>query len=194
MGNTGISFASGDVFTGSSPHKWGIRIAAAIYEHRPRFIPTQVGNTEAEIRIVQSNAVHPHTSGEYARSDKMALPSRGSSPHKWGIHLKGSQDKGLFRFIPTQVGNTTTSGRKKVSYTVHPHTSGEYAASKTVAQQIPGSSPHKWGIRLYHRFDNLDCRFIPTQVGNTAKRTRGKKQLLVHPHTSGEYGLVLVVG
>ncbi len=53
------------IFTGSSPHTWGIRSNFDAALQSQRFIPTYVGNTE----MVQSDAlfqtVHPHIRGEY---------------------------------------------------------------------------------------------------------------------------------
>ncbi len=112
------------------------------------------------------------------------------------------------------MGNTSESSLQIWSYSVHPHTSGEY---KEAAQRQPyqsGSSPHKWGIRRPQAGWNHYTRFIPTQVGNTSMRTgltyrsrfiptqvgntRAKKpipsRVPVHPHTSGEYYHLIRLG
>ena len=71
--------------SGSSPHKWGIQDEPRLQEHWLRFIPTQVGNTVADINPNLHATVHPHTSGEYAKMNPIKIVTIGSSPHKWGI-------------------------------------------------------------------------------------------------------------
>ncbi len=156
----GVSF-------GSSPHKWGIRSTKALSLRSMRFIPTQVGNTIRQARRKAANAVHPHTSGEYDKSYRQCTTSFGSSPHKWGIREVRRVDLSHYRFIPTQVGNTTTRLRNGRSRLVHPHTSGEYLRSELKITWSFGSSPHKWGIQRESVCKTVASRFIPTQVGNT---------------------------
>ena len=123
-------------------------------------------NTWATRRVQRGSSVHPHTSGEYVC---LVL-----------FHQLG-------RFIPTQVGNTRRIWSVIVWQSVHPHTSGEYIKECSVNTLAYGSSPHKWGIRYYIASASDKIRFIPTQVGNTARATRSTRSLSVHPHTSGEY-------
>ena len=111
----------------------------------------------------------------------------GSSPHKWGILQILVKSPKSFRFIPTQVGNTTALMYPSRLISVHPHTSGEYLRSTTKPGTIFGSSPHKWGIRLSIFIRISDERFIPTQVGNTPCTHQPTTASSVHPHTSGEY-------
>ncbi len=133
---------------GSSPHKWGIRIANVSKNPSMRFIPTQVGNTSCAVTIPRVLPVHPHTSGEYWSLKRPPSSECGSSPHKWGIRTHEITLVQVLRFIPTQVGNTTMNGHRSFWSTVHPHTSGEY-------------------VHTVHQ--SRSCvRFIPTQVGNTA--------------------------
>ena len=112
----------------------------------------------------------------------------GSSPHKWGIQGEEHIDEEMLRFIPTQVGNTSSSPKSPWHDTVHPHTSGEYSLSVFFPPAINGSSPHKWGILLVAQLGLFFDRFIPTQVGNTRPQTNAPRFHSVHPHTSGEYG------
>ena len=176
--------------SGSSPHKWGIQFSDTLTDGYYRFIPTQVGNTVSRALSRISWAVHPHTSGEYEYDSFPARPPSGSSPHKWGILINATEFEALLRFIPTQVGNTTTSFSSRASSAVHPHTSGEYFFGLKYPNKVFGSSPHKWGIR-YNDPKNRSCnRFIPTQVGNTTTSFSSRASSAVHPHTSGEYELM----
>jgi len=121
----------------------------------------------------------------------LLMPAAGSSPHKWGIPLLPFGVSFPLRFIPTQVGNTSSEYSLEFHTAVHPHTSGEYASLHISVNFRDGSSPHKWGIRyldadagdLYgsspHKWGipflaigSLPAnRFIPTQVGNTMRPT-----------------------
>ena len=152
---------------GSSPHKWGILHQGNLPYWKGRFIPTQVGNTVQELRLLSLHSVHPHTSGEYHTCSGESSSGFGSSPHKWGILLPRRADFPLRRFIPTQVGNTPCSPLPHRCSPVHPHTSGEYTVY--IGKMLPGlgSSPHKWGIQYIGDQAGFEQRFIPTQVGNT---------------------------
>ncbi len=173
--------------SGSSPHKWGIRLVPERLVHTHRFIPTQVGNTSKEPAPFPEVTVHPHTSGEYAAGICLALSLFGSSPHKWGIPLFPARPDTQRRFIPTQVGNTSRIALFNHAHSVHPHTSGEYLVSNRRQEEHVGSSPHKWGIHGHSAQERPGNRFIPTQVGNTSWHSPKDEQVSVHPHTSGEY-------
>ena len=153
---------------GSSPHKWGIRECLIHVPVQVRFIPTQVGNTLDGFRPVNDASVHPHTSGEYVKEDGSVGSEDGSSPHKWGILLDLALPVDCIRFIPTQVGNTGIKSALTGTYSVHPHTSGEYSLDHLSTSFHVGSSPHKWGIRGLQQQEYRPLRFIPTQVGNTS--------------------------
>ncbi len=152
-----------------------------------RFIPTQVGNTHTLCLSLQQRAVHPHTSGEYLCEHITVTYHIGSSPHKWGILHTAQRAPSAWRFIPTQVGNTTALVPDIIDPPVHPHTSGEYCYGDYRRLTGRGSSPHKWGILQGAIVANQTIRFIPTQVGNTHSTNGGSSEFPVHPHTSGEY-------
>ena len=72
---------------GSSPHTWGIRFFQPLLVSFPRFIPTYVGHTWADLLKFMSRTVHPHIRGAYV------------------LGLVASMQ--ILRFIPTYVGHTT---------------------------------------------------------------------------------------
>ena len=76
-----------------------------------------------------------------------------------------------FGFIPTRVGNTTTSGTFGGLHMVHPHACGEYAVLPIIHERQGGSSPRVWGIRKHFFLLGKRDRFIPTRVGNTKGKT-----------------------
>ncbi len=167
-----------------------------------------MGNTQATSLLLAGTTVHPHTSGEYLNLTHDYSYILGSSPHKWGIQQgtigelertrfiptqvgntsSGSHSHSVNRFIPTQVGNTVHYACATILLTVHPHTSGEYETIFFQRSEQFGSSPHKWGIPLIHNLEPRWHRFIPTQVGNTFYDCVMVESRSVHPHTSGEYG------
>ena len=71
-------------------------------------------------------AVHPHVRGEYAVAALQISLTAGSSPRAWGIPFQLFIEEGIFRFIPTCVGNTFLVTPTLLNRAVHPHVRGEY--------------------------------------------------------------------
>ena len=91
------------------------------------------------------------------------------------------------RFIPTGVGNTAYLSALASAGLVHPHGRGEHVGLAYQGEYTRGSSPRAWGtLALVSRHDGL-IRFIPTGVGNTARRSRPAGRWTVHPHGRGEH-------
>ena len=147
---------------------WGILTSTPWRGFISRFIPTHVGNTFLEIMLHRGLSVHPHTCGEYIVRHAIPVFVGGSSPHMWGILGLDACERGLGRFIPTHVGNTSSPFTICVMSPVHPHTCGEYFGKVWRVDWRVGSSPHMWGILVTKRINHLLSRFIPTHVGNTA--------------------------
>ena len=53
-----------------------------------RFIPTPVGNTDANDVLYYLNSVHPHACGEHKKNFNTAMASAGVHPHACGEHAK----------------------------------------------------------------------------------------------------------
>ena len=177
---------------GSSPHAWGILLAASVSHAGRRFIPTCVGNTLNARFLSNKRSVHPHMRGEYIEDHGGKFDDGGSSPHAWGILSVHAKLEPPPRFIPTCVGNTgdcVPCGRHDP---VHPHMRGEYLAAAGGAQTLTGSSPHAWGIRWLPESWGQWIRFIPTCVGNTPTIIICTGYETVHPHMRGEYRLVRI--
>ena len=94
---------------------------------------------------------------------------------------------GMFRFIPTCVGNTTCSPCSGTPMAVHPHVRGEYMPLVLIEEEDAGSSPRAWGILFKKSKQQHDDRFIPTCVGNTDSTGNTATLTTVHPHVRGEY-------
>ena len=86
-----------------------------------RFIPTHVGNTSGLARRVLVGPVHPHACGEHTPVAMVEKSTSGSSPRMWGTHDQDQVRLALERFIPTHVGNTSTTTTSSLPQTVHPH-------------------------------------------------------------------------
>ena len=99
--------SSRNMYTGSSPHTWGIRRTAPNTPLETGFIPTYVGHTVN--RVLPGGVIS------------------GSSPHTWGILSPGDLHSQRGRFIPTYVGHTPGQGRGRRQPAVHPHIRGAYA-------------------------------------------------------------------
>ncbi len=176
---------------GSSPRTWGIRVNAGGVVPYVRFIPTNVGNTDWKDSEGLSPPVHPHERGEYGLSFPETGACGGSSPRTWGIHLLTDSRPHLFRFIPTNVGNTHFPSSFMPRPAVHPHERGEYSRRMSGVASIVGSSPRTWGILHALLDEQIRMRFIPTNVGNTFEGVLENAVLAVHPHERGEYVLAV---
>ena len=113
---------------GSSPRPWGTLRAAPRSGCICRFIPTPVGNTRADVRREQADAVHPHARGEHQASEWPAMRNNGSSPRPWGTPHDNHHCFYRPRFIPTPVGNTEYMGSEAKATAVHPHARGEHSS------------------------------------------------------------------
>ncbi len=173
--------------SGSSPHSWGTPSPGPRQRLQHRFIPTPVGNTSAGSARSEPGTVHPHTSGEHGEAAGWPSHTTGSSPHPRGTPEVRPSVPYRERFIPTPVGNTTSTRTMCGSASVHPHTRGEHGAIDSPSPVIIGSSPHPWGTRPAATGAQPRWRFIPTPVGNTPTRSSTTSCRTVHPHTRGEH-------
>ena len=155
---------------GSSPRAWGILKRAVDQHLDDRFIPTCVGNTFSYYRVLVLRLVHPHVRGEYAKSRVLFIKRNGSSPRAWGIHNQLPCQKRKIWFIPTCVGNTLYTCKKRVCNLVHPHVRGEYLIISCSSSSNTGSSPRAWGILSSMRLSAFSEWFIPTCVWNTLQQ------------------------
>ena len=94
---------------GSSPRVWGTQRRLWLLRLVTRFIPTRVGNTGEPIKITVAASVHPHACGEHFGKQAFVSIGSGSSPRVWGTLIPCSSEGGVYRFIPTRVGNTWRS-------------------------------------------------------------------------------------
>ena len=113
--------------------------------------------------------------------------SVGSSPRVWGTCWHGRPRDLRSRFIPTCVGNITRQTKRSLGQTVHPHVCGEHAGVAAVQLDRNGSSPRVWGTFPSPPFQKRPRRFIPTCVGNIARRPSPAAASAVHPHVCGEH-------
>ena len=93
----------------------------------------------------------------------------------------------MFRFIPTDVGNTRMQQLLYQLHPVHPHGRGEHIADISGIKPEDGSSPRTWGTRFLVKLLGCLGRFIPTDVGNTLYVSAGTASCAVHPHGRGEH-------
>ena len=172
---------------GSSPRVWGTPEIDTCTLLDIRFIPTGVGNTEPHHHSRKQGTVHPHGCGEHQDNARRDATTAGSSPRVWGtLHVVQAGRAGC-RFIPTGVGNTEVLPMPSRRATVHPHGCGEHGEIPPVLHRWHGSSPRVWGTHTQGKLGNLDQRFIPTGVGNTAPWQQSPEQASVHPHGCGEH-------
>jgi len=142
--------AVGDI--GSSPRAWGTRSTADIDRLRVRFIPTCMGNSEADLEGLTETSVHPHVHGELRYIMSEAKTRAGSSPRAWGTRTKSEEGPATIRFIPTCMGNSLSLLFHHNLSTVHPHVHGELTICTITIFTITGSSPRAWGTLYCNLF------------------------------------------
>ncbi len=156
---------------GSSPRMWGTRLLDV---------------------VTSANSVHPHACGEHQRAEQRHVSGRGSSPRMWGTPCKRAPCNGTQRFIPTHVGNTSSSVHHDRCTPVHPHACGEHVSTTWPVPGVVGSSPRMWGTLERDLAAYVPERFIPTHVGNTREGAGRRRYAAVHPHACGEHKLMQV--
>ena len=118
----------------------------------------------------------------------------GSSPRAWGTPSRRRRTESTTRFIPTGVGNTSSSSGPHVANSVHPHGRGEHWVGQASTRISCGSSPRAWGTPLRAASLRRPARFIPTGVGNTGKLRPMSCTTTVHPHGRGEHASLSSAG
>ena len=182
-----LAAAGRALVTGSSPHVWGIPWISFHVHNGRRFIPTCVGNSAAYILLHLDSSVHPHMCGEFLIQLYARTCGGGSSPHVWGIPKTTYSNLRLCRFIPTCVGNSMHPATQPRIFMVHPHMCGEFPSTCSMRRGSLGSSPHVWGILQLMNVALMECRFIPTCVGNSSPTGNNSHAGTVHPHMCGEF-------
>ena len=171
---------------GSSPRMWGTGEQPPAVAPRARFIPTHVGNGARNPPSAFSAAVHPHACGERGVYVEVNVIPAGSSPRMWGTGRHLDEIAGHRRFIPTHVGNGACCCALWWYRTVHPHACGERRPVHRADVHECGSSPRMWGTAVKCVPKRTLARFIPTHVGNGARRDKKPPRRSVHPHACGE--------
>ncbi len=152
---------------GSSPRTWGTHQLTWPPMHPSWFIPTHVGNTNADLVHCGRLAVHPHARGEHIKVLESIVACSGSSPRTWGTRPCIQRRAVPGRFIPTHVGNTSCLPAGNFTNSVHPHARGEHKVTAAGNLGSGGSSPRTWGTLDIRKNGATSPRFIPTHVGNT---------------------------
>ena len=178
--------AIADADNGSSPRVWGTGALTTGGAAAARFIPTRVGNSAAACDRRPGIPVHPHACGEQNWRRDHRCPEPGSSPRVWGTGPLRPETSCIGRFIPTRVGNSSRSRTGRTRPPVHPHACGEQVDHAVVSVRGSGSSPRVWGTAVVHGERAAPDRFIPTRVGNSARRRTTAARRAVHPHACGE--------
>ncbi len=151
-----------------------------------RFTPTRVGTTIGGLRRAPPSSVHPHACGDDFWGDLAPLPRDGSPPRVWGRPILPAQSLRSLRFTPTRVGTTSTSPRRRLTPTVHPHACGDDMDKEFLQRYLDGSPPRVWGRLSISKIYPFFFRFTPTRVGTTCVRVLVQRRRTVHPHACGD--------
>ncbi len=169
------------------PHACGeLRITATRFPAHDGSSPRMWGTPPRRYNRAVAPSVHPHACGELIDIPLIFPAAPGSSPRMWGTPLRGDIYCGLFRFIPTHVGNSCRSAPRGHMPPVHPHACGELHLLRFAVFDLLGSSPRMWGTRPMVVGRSAALRFIPTHVGNSRSSCPNDSPSSVHPHACGE--------
>jgi len=166
-GENGMRRGPGRRRTGPSPRTWGERRAARDTSPGARTIPTHVGRTTARPTPGRRPTDHPHARGENCSTRASITARAGPSPRTWGERFLLPRFLAAERTIPTHVGRTSRTSRKRNLRTDHPHARGENCAHGCTLNHDTGPSPRTWGERIITTNDPGNVRTIPTHVGRT---------------------------
>ena len=131
-------------------------------------------------------SVHPHAYGERFPQQRGNGSCGGSSPRIWGTAARKTGWSKRRRFIPTHMGNGSTTAFMAKMAAVHPHAYGERVSMRASISSSRGSSPRIWGTERVTSPLRRCLRFIPTHMGNGQDRRRSCHRSSVHPHAYGE--------
>ena len=132
---------------------------------RNRFIPTHVGQSRPAAVAAGLSAVHPHARGAEVSPFSSQTMYAGSSPRTWGRANASRPAERWFRFIPTHVGQSSSTSAARFCSTVHPHARGAEGGLGGPGHANDGSSPRTWGRGVRVPCSGQPPRFIPTHVG-----------------------------
>ena len=145
-----------------------------------------MGNSLCRVRAPEPEPVHPHVHGELRARRGHLRSGRGSSPRAWGTRIPGTGGRPIGRFIPTCMGNSSWQQHGPAPSPVHPHVHGELPDTGRRGTHESGSSPRAWGTPSRPRLTHMQCRFIPTCMGNSMQGSQWVVTSTVHPHVHGE--------
>jgi len=145
---------------------WGEPVPPPQVWLEARTIPTRVGRT----RLLATG----HS------------PVSGPSQRGWGQRAQGWNPQDRDRTIPTRVGRTQCYSPASSVTPDHPHAGGENPYDLAVLPQTDGPSPRGWGEHGQVVGFEGPIRTIPTRVGRTCGRGRGRRWRSDHPHAGGE--------
>ncbi len=158
------------VINGPSPRGWGNLGPGLMMRGVWRAIPTRVGKSTADGRMLLHDTGHPHAGGEIALRLKCQIPLIGPSPRGWGNLITHGTIGDKWRAIPTRVGKSRRRGRNTPAPPGHPHAGGEIRINSRRGQSASGPSPRGWGNHVQLGSGRLSDRAIPTRVGKSRGR------------------------
>ena len=92
------------VHQGSSPRVWGQDDFSVNFVRSKRIIPTRVGTSSKNCRIIFIFQDHPHACGDKSIPRNQSFITMGSSPRVWGQASEITRKKADKGIIPTRVG------------------------------------------------------------------------------------------
>ena len=136
--------------------------------HIDRFIPAGAGNSQNLSILILVAPVYPRCRGELLLQFCLLIYPSGLSPLARGTPDTVHRFISIIRFIPADVGNSSTVSTFDEWPTVYPRWRGELSFAASGTKLIAGLSPLTWGTHSANRRSNRRSRFIPADVGNSS--------------------------
>ena len=150
---------------GLSPRVWGSPLAPCCDFVAVRSIPTCVGQPITPNPWASLDAVYPHVCGAAGAGQLFPAEVNGLSPRVWGSLSVSSGKRGIYRSIPTCVGQPGIALASPAGAAVYPHVCGAAQSCYLAALNRMGLSPRVWGSLRLLIVSPVSVRSIPTCVG-----------------------------
>ena len=134
---------------------------------------------------------HPHACGDKHIVVVMSLYPKGSSPRVWGQATAQWLIFCFSRIIPTRMGTSKPTDKRRALQRDHPHAYGDKPCFCLKTRSRSGSSPRVWGQELLTEFRNVRTGIIPTRMGTRIVMRLPDNSPQDHPHAYGDKAIAL---
>ena len=145
-----------------------------------------MGTSSRLLQRLEPHEDHPHAYGDKVKTYRIAYRVVGSSPRVWGQEQEAVKAYLTRRIIPTRMGTSRITLRKRKDDWDHPHAYGDKRLWLQMSKRLSGSSPRVWGQACQRLSAEQSHRIIPTRMGTRMFLVSKTKNMKDHPHAYGD--------